>query len=90
MGKLIYGTAWKKEETDVLVCRALKEGFRAISTAAQPKNYEEALVAMGVQQAIDTGVVSRRDVCVRSSLLTLSACLPLMRNVHGNCHRGHL
>lgn len=90
MGRLIYGTAWKKEETGMLVYRALEEGFRTISTAAQPKNYEEDLVAQGVQRAIDAGVVSRRDVSVRSPLLPLSACLHLPRNVNGILHQGHL
>lgn len=88
MGRLIYGTAWKKEETDKLVYRALKEGFMAISTAAQPKNYEEALVALGVRRAIDAGLVSRRDVFVRSSLFSVSSCLPLMRNIHRKFSQG--
>lgn len=51
----------------MLVYRAIKEGFRAISTAAQPKNYEESLVALGVQQAIDTGLVLRRDVYIQTT-----------------------
>ncbi|KAG8164030.1 hypothetical protein KVR01_005948 [Diaporthe batatas] len=67
MGRLIYGTAWKKEETDRLVYCALEEGFRTISTAAQPKNYDEGLVARGVQKAIDAGVVSRRDVSIQTT-----------------------
>lgn len=80
MGRLIYGTAWKKEETDKLVYCALKVGFRALSTAAQPLNYEEELVALGVRRAIDTRVVSRRDVSVRSPLLSVSSCLLSMRS----------
>lgn len=80
MGRLIYGTAWKKEETDRLVYCALKEGFRALSTAAQPLNYEEKLVALGVRRAIDNRVVSRRDVFVRSPLLSVSSCLASMRS----------
>lgn len=80
MGRLIYGTAWKKEETDKLVYCALKEGFREISTAAQPINYEEALVALGVRRAIDTGVVARPDVSVRSPLFSVSSCLPSVWN----------
>lgn len=90
MGRLIYGTAWKKEETDKLVYRALEKGFRAVSTAAQPKNYEEALVALGVQQAIKAGVVSRRDVSVRSPLSSVPPCHPLMRSFHNSPHNGHL
>lgn len=89
MGRLIYGTAWKKEETDRLVYCALKEGFQAVSTAAQPKNYEEALVALGVQRAIKEGVISRRDVSVRSPLSSVPPCHPLMRSFHSNSHKGH-
>lgn len=90
MGRLIYGTAWKKEETDKLVYRALEQGFRAISTAAQPKNYEEALVGRGVRQAIKAGVVSRRDVSVRfSPALSILVSSSYTRNVHGHSHKGH-
>ena len=35
---MIYGTAWKKENTTTLVYEALMEGFRAIDTACQPKH----------------------------------------------------
>lgn len=90
MGRLIYGTAWKKEETDKLVYCALKEGFREISTAAQPINYEEALVALGVRRAIDTSVVARRDVSVRSPLFSVSSCLLSVWNLHSSSHKGHL
>lgn len=38
---IIYGTAWKKEETSTLVEMAIKSGFRAIDTACQPKHYNE-------------------------------------------------
>ncbi|KAH8778677.1 NADP-dependent oxidoreductase domain-containing protein [Diaporthe sp. PMI_573] len=67
MGRLIYGTAWKKDDTDKLVYCALEAGFRAISTAAQPENYEEALVAQGVGRAINAGVVPRRDVSIQTT-----------------------
>ena len=36
---LFYGTAWKKDKTAHLVVLALKNGFRAIDTACQPKHY---------------------------------------------------
>ena len=38
---MIYGTAWKKDETARLVELAIKSGFRAIDTACQPKHYNE-------------------------------------------------
>lgn len=39
--KLIYGTAWKKEDTKRLVEQAIKSGFKAIDTACQPRHYNE-------------------------------------------------
>lgn len=44
MPKMMYGTAWKKEETSKHVYNALKAGFRGIDTACQPKHYREDLV----------------------------------------------
>src|SRR4051812_44556029 len=38
---IIYGTAWKKDETQTLVARAIHAGFRGIDTACQPKHYHE-------------------------------------------------
>ena len=42
--KIIYGTAWKKEQTTRLVVEAIENGFRAIDTACQPKHYDEKRV----------------------------------------------
>jgi hypothetical protein len=38
---IIYGTAWKKDDTADLVYDALHAGFRYIDTACQPKHYDE-------------------------------------------------
>ena len=35
---MIYGTAWKKENTTDLVFEALKQGFIGVDTACQPKH----------------------------------------------------
>ncbi|MHC3994781.1 aldo/keto reductase family protein [Thiomicrolovo sp. ZZH C-3] len=48
MPTLIYGTAWKKEQTAPLVEAALRCGFRGIDTACQPRHYHEA----GVGEAL--------------------------------------
>lgn len=50
MPRMIYGTAWKKERTTELVKRALKNGFRGIDTACQPKHYSEALVGKALSE----------------------------------------
>ena len=39
--RIIYGTAWKNDNTKNLVVKALHAGFRAIDTACQPKHYNE-------------------------------------------------
>jgi diketogulonate reductase-like aldo/keto reductase len=68
--KLVYGTAWKKDQTADLVYLALKTGFRGIDTAAQPKHYDERGVATGVRRAIGEGIIKREDlfVCLTTSL----------------------
>jgi diketogulonate reductase-like aldo/keto reductase len=47
--RIIYGTAWKKSDTEVLVRAALRVGFRGLDTACQPKHYDEAAVGKAVQ-----------------------------------------
>ncbi|KAI0860323.1 putative aldo-keto reductase [Xylaria cubensis] len=66
MPRLLYGTAWKKEATSDLVFKALKAGFRGIDTAAQPRHYNEALVAAGVKEAISKGIVKRDDLFIQT------------------------
>lgn len=62
--RLLYGTAWKKERTQDLVYQALRNGFRGVDTAAQPKHYHEAGVGAGIQRAIDEGIIKREDLFV--------------------------
>jgi len=45
---ILYGTAWKEDETARLVRLALDAGFRAIDTANQRKHYCEAAVGEAV------------------------------------------
>lgn len=59
MPRLIYGTAWKKDKTAVWVEAAIRNGFRGIDTACQPKHYHEAGVGAGIAACIDAGVVTR-------------------------------
>ncbi|MGA8706194.1 MAG: aldo/keto reductase [Steroidobacteraceae bacterium] len=49
---ILYGTAWKQDETERLVRRALEAGFRGIDTACQPKHYNEAGVGAGVAASL--------------------------------------
>ncbi|RXJ59993.1 aldo/keto reductase family protein [Candidatus Marinarcus aquaticus] len=59
---LLYGTAWKKEETATLVEAALKAGFRGIDTACQPRHYNEKGVGDGIAQAIQSGLLTREEL----------------------------
>ena len=52
----IYGTAWKKDATTVLVQTAVKAGFRAIDTANQPKHYSEPLVGDALESLAADGI----------------------------------
>ncbi|KAA8904184.1 NADP-dependent oxidoreductase domain-containing protein [Sphaerosporella brunnea] len=47
---LLYGTAWKNEQTTALVLEALNAGFRGIDTACQPRHYREDLVGAALKQ----------------------------------------
>ncbi|KAJ9141928.1 NADP-dependent oxidoreductase domain-containing protein [Pleurostoma richardsiae] len=69
--RLIYGTAWKADRTADLVYEALKAGFRAIDTAAQPKHYQEHLVGEGVRRAIAEGIVSRKDLYIQTKFTSI-------------------
>jgi diketogulonate reductase-like aldo/keto reductase len=48
MPGILYGTAWKKQDTEALVELALRQGFRGIDTACQPRHYDEAGVGAGI------------------------------------------
>lgn len=61
---IIYGTAFKDEETDELVQAALRTGFRAIDTSGNKPQYREKLVGDGIHAAIDLGVVNRQELYV--------------------------
>ncbi len=56
---LLYGTAWKEDETERLVGLALAAGFRGIDTANQRKHYHEARVGSALGKAFKTGL--KRD-----------------------------
>jgi diketogulonate reductase-like aldo/keto reductase len=45
---IIYGTAWKKDQTEALVTRAIRAGFRGVDTACQPKHYHEPGVGAAI------------------------------------------
>jgi diketogulonate reductase-like aldo/keto reductase len=72
---IIYGTAWKKADTERLVAQAIELGFRAIDTACQPKHYNEAGVGAGIAAALSQGTskgLSRAQLFVQTKFTPLS------------------
>lgn len=86
---LIYGTAWKAEETRELVLKAFRSGYRSFDTAAQPKHYREDLVGEASRQILAEGAIERRDLFVGflgfASLLPFRYCLPLNDSIAVLC-----
>ena len=62
----MYGTAWKEEQIDGLVRRALAAGFRAIDTANQRRHYFEAAVGDALAAASKGGELARADVFLQT------------------------
>jgi diketogulonate reductase-like aldo/keto reductase len=65
--RILYGTAWKKDETESLVRTAILQGFRGIDTACQPKHYQEAGVGAGL-----SGAIARADLYLQTKFTPLS------------------
>ncbi|GAX16201.1 hypothetical protein FisN_3Hh318 [Fistulifera solaris] len=63
---LMYGTAWKKEETAKYVQQAIRTGFRFIDTACQPKHYNEAGVGAGWTAAASELGLERSDLFLQT------------------------
>ena len=70
MPPIIYGTAWKKEQTKDLVIQAIKAGFKGIDTACQPKHYNEA----GVGEALE---LLKREGYRRNEIFVQTKFTPL-------------
>jgi diketogulonate reductase-like aldo/keto reductase len=69
--RIIYGTAWKKNDTHRLVGLAIDNGFRGIDTACQPKHYDEPGVGAGIAASLKQGL-TRADLYVQSKFTALS------------------
>uniref|UniRef100_A0A7S4RR86 NADP-dependent oxidoreductase domain-containing protein n=1 Tax=Alexandrium monilatum TaxID=311494 RepID=A0A7S4RR86_9DINO len=67
----LYGTAWKKERTTELVMLAVREGFRGIDTACQPKHYREDLVGVALER------LAREDSIPREALWLQTKFTPM-------------
>lgn len=69
--KLIYGTAWKKERTTELVHMAIRNGFRGIDTACQPKHYDEHLVGEALSRLYEKGL-KREELFLQTKFTPIS------------------
>jgi diketogulonate reductase-like aldo/keto reductase len=72
---ILYGTAWKQDETERLVKRAIETGFRAIDTACQPKHYNEAGVGAGIAACL-TPRLKRANLYIQTKFTPLSGQEP--------------
>jgi diketogulonate reductase-like aldo/keto reductase len=69
--RIIYGTAWKKTDTQRLVETAIRQGFRGIDTACQPKHYDEAGTGAGVAACLNSGL-ARGDLYLQTKFTPVS------------------
>src|SRR5690242_708075 len=64
--KILYGTAWKEDDTQRLTILALQQGFRGIDTANQRRHYHEAAVGAALAIVVADGLLSRADLFLQS------------------------
>ncbi|KIX09846.1 uncharacterized protein Z518_00927 [Rhinocladiella mackenziei CBS 650.93] len=63
---MIYGTAWKGEQTQQLVLEAVKQGFRCFDTASDDEHYREDLTGAALRDAVQSGLVRREDIYIQT------------------------
>lgn len=95
MPRILYGTAWKKDETARFVLQALRSGFRGVDTACQPKHYNEAGVGEGIAAFLQSSDVRREDLYIQTKFTSVDgqnakripydAKLPLREQVSASC-----
>jgi len=68
---ILYGTAWKKHDTERLVATALRVGFRGIDTACQPKHYNEPGVGAGLAACLGEQL-RREDLYLQTKFTSVS------------------
>jgi diketogulonate reductase-like aldo/keto reductase len=64
--RILYGAAWKENETQRLTELALQQGYRGIDTANQRRHYDEAAVGWAVSASINNGLVARGDLFLQT------------------------
>lgn len=71
--QLIYGTAWKENDTARCVRDALRAGFRGVDTANQRVHYHEAAVGQAVREALDDGLIARDELFLQTKFTPRAA-----------------
>lgn len=69
---LLYGTAWKADQTESFVSQAIHAGFRFIDTACQPKHYNEQGVGLGWVHAAKELDLARDDFFLQTKFTPVS------------------
>lgn len=64
--RLIFGTAWKGDETEMLTVNAVRLGFRGFDTANQKKHYDETAVGTALRKSIEGGLVHPEEIFIQS------------------------
>src|SRR5208283_2719828 len=70
--RLIYGTAWKEDDTARWVGLALDAGFRGIDTANQRRHYHEAQVGRALTAARAKTVAAPDELFVQTKFTYVS------------------
>jgi diketogulonate reductase-like aldo/keto reductase len=68
---LLYGTAWKEQDTARCVLDALASGYRALDTANQRRHYDEAGVGRALREAYGAGLVQRDQLFLQTKFTLL-------------------
>ena len=68
---ILYGTAWKEDNTERLVTQALTLGFNGIDTANQRKHYFEEGVGFAVQKFLKTTQKTRADIFLQTKFTSI-------------------
>jgi diketogulonate reductase-like aldo/keto reductase len=63
--EIIYGTAWKEDATEELVCAAIEMGFRGIDTANQRRHYNEAAAGSAISKMLKSGI-NREELFIQT------------------------
>ncbi|MCX7114452.1 MAG: aldo/keto reductase [Gammaproteobacteria bacterium] len=68
---ILYGTAWKENDTQRLVVQALTLGFKGIDTANQRKHYFEEAVGLGIEQFLKSNQKTRSDLFLQTKFTSV-------------------